>query len=361
MKLTTKILTFLLVTLMVLSAGLVFAMSGAPKDKATIKIGFSVPLSGNLGFIGEGMRDAAILGKEEMGATKHNYELLFEDDKLDPKIDATIGNKYISIDKVDVMVSAGGGPGGVLSKLADQNGIIHFAVTVEPTTTIGNNNFAHWTSNEEQNTMLAEQIKKRGFKEPAAFLNVSLNDYVSIHADLKTRINLVATGEVQNGQKDFRTEIAKVKKTNPDVIILVLRTPELDILTKQIKELGLNVPLTTIEAFAASKEKELYEGEFFVGGAEPAHGFVDAFKKKFGKDQNMGAPNAYDIVKMIITAAENVKTSGKPTTDQISAELKKIKNFDGALGKLHVKPNGRVWSPPTVQMIKNGKVVHIDP
>jgi branched-chain amino acid transport system substrate-binding protein len=361
MKLKIKMLSGLLVTAMVLFAGLIFAMSDTPKEKATIKIGFSIPLTGNIAFIGEGMRDAAILGKEDMGKTKHNYELLFEDDKLDPKIDATIGNKYISVDKVDVMVSAGGGSGGVLSKLADQNGIIHFAVTVEPTTTIGDLNYAHWTSNEEQNTMLAQQIAKRGFKRPAAFLNVSLNDYVSIHTDLKTRVNLVATGEVQNGQTDFRTEIAKVKETNPDIIILVLRTPELDILTKQIKEMGLKVPLTTIEAFAVSKEKELYEGEFFVGGAEPAHGFVEAFKKKYGRDQTIGAPNAYDIVKMIMTSAEKVKTSGKPTPAQIAAELNKIKDFDGALGKLYMKPDGRVWSPPTVQMIKDGKVIHIEP
>ncbi len=361
MKRIVKLFVAVCSAVMFVAVGSSFAMSGTPKEKAIIKIGFSIPLTGDIAFIGEGMRNAALLAKEEMGETKHNYELLFEDDKLDPKIDATIGNKFISIDKVDVMVSAGGGSGGVLSKLADQNGIIHFAVTVEPTVTDGDNNFAHWTSNEEQNSILAAQIKKRGFKKPAAFVNVSLNDYMSIYNDMKTRVDFVATGEVQKGQQDFRTEIAKVKGANPDLIALFLRTPELDVLTKQIKELGLKVPLTAIESFAVSKEKELYEGEFFVGGAEPAHAFVDAFKKKYGKDQTIGAPNAYDIVKMVITATENTKASSKPTPKQISTELYKIKGFNGALGTLHVQPNGRVWSAATVQMIKNGKVVHINP
>ncbi len=361
MRETVKIIIGILVAVIVMSAGHVFSMSGKPRAKQTIKIGFSIPLTGDIGFIGEGMRDAALLAKEEMGETKHNYELLFEDDKLDPKIDATVGNKFISIDKVDVIVSAGGGSGGVLSKLADQNGIIHFAVTVEPTVTEGDKNFAHWTSNPDQNSVMADQIKKRGFRRPAAFLNVSLNDYVSIYNDLKTRVDFVTMEEVQNGQKDFRTAIAKVKQARPDIIAVILRTPELEILTKQIKELGLNVPLTAIESFAVSKEKELYEGEFFVGGAEPSHGFVEEFRKKYGRDQTIGAPNAYDIVKLVITAAENVKSSSKPTPGQISASLKKIKNFNGALGVLHVKSNGRVFSKPTVQMIKDGKVIHIEP
>ncbi len=358
---TKSIVIGLLVALLVLSAGYVLSMSSRPEAKETIRIGFSIPLTGDIAFIGEGMRDAALLAKKELGETKYNYEILFEDDKLDPKIDATIGNKFISIDKVDVIVSAGGGSGGVLSKLADQHGIIHFAVTVEPTVTEGVNNFAHWTSNEDQNSILAGQIKKRGYTRAAAFVNVSLNDYMSIYNDLKTRVDFVATGEVQNGQKDFRTEIAKVKQAGPDIIVTILRTPELEILTKQIKELGLSVPLTSIESFAVSKEKELFEGEFFVGGAEPSNDFGEAFKKEYGRDQTIGAPNAYDIVKLIITAAENAKSSSKPKIKQISYELKKIKNFDGALGRLYVKPSGRVFSSPTVQMIKDGRVIHIEP
>ncbi|MEW6602244.1 MAG: ABC transporter substrate-binding protein [Nitrospirota bacterium] len=341
----------------VLLAGYAYSMSDKPKG--TIKIGFSIPLTGDIAFIGEGMRDAAILAKEEMGKTKYNYELLFEDDKLDPKIDATVGNKFISIDKVDVMVSAGGGSGGVLSTLADQHGIIHFAVTVEPSVTEGKNNFAHWTANEDQNTVLANQIKKRGFKRPAIFLASDLNDYVSIYNDLSTRINFIDKQDYQKGQTDFRTSIAKVKQADPDIVMICGRTPEIEILTRQMRELGLNVPLTAIESFAVSKEKELFEGQFFVGGAEPTHEFSDNYKKKYGREQTIGAPNSYDIVKLIITASENVKSAVKPTPDQIAAELKKISNFKGALGRLNVKESGRVSSPPTLQMIKDGKVVHI--
>ncbi len=357
MKQILKFVTGIIIIAILLTG---YAYSMSDKPKGIIKIGFSIPLTGDIAFIGEGMRDAALLAKEEMGKTKYNYELLFEDDKLDPKIDATVGNKFISIDKADVMVSAGGGPGGVLSKLADQHGIIHFAVTVEPSVTEGKNNFAHWTANEDQNTVLANQIKKRGFKRPAVFLASDLNDYVSIYNDLSTRVNFIEKQDYQKGQTDFRTSIAKVKQANPDIVMICGRTPELEILTRQMKEQGLNVPLTSIESFAVSKEKELFDGEFFVGGAEPTHEFSDNYKKKYGRDQTIGAPNAYDIIKLIITAAENVKSSSKPTPDQIAAELRKIKNFPGALGKLNVKESGRVSSPPTVQMIKNGKVVHLE-
>ncbi len=82
---------------------------------------------------------------------------------------------------------------------------------------------------------------------------------MKIGDDLKTRVDFAGTQEVQSGQKDFRTEIARIKQARPDIIVLILRPPELEILTKQIKELGLNVPLTAIESLAVSKEMELLE------------------------------------------------------------------------------------------------------
>jgi ABC-type branched-subunit amino acid transport system substrate-binding protein len=75
----------------------------------------------------------------------------------------------------------------------------------------------------------------------------------------------------------------------------------------------------------------------------------------------MGAPNAYDILSLIVEGFERAgkDPSVKPSPEEVSAALMQIKDFDGALGKLTVGEEGIVWSPAVVRMIQNGKPVTI--
>ncbi len=348
MEKAARLMISIIAVLIFLAAGHVSAEN--------IKIGYDLPLTGDSAFIGAGVRDATIMGKEAMGKTKHNYELIYEDGKYDPKLDATVGNKFVSMDKVDIMVSIGGGSGGVLAPLADQYGLIHFAMTSMPSVTEGDLNFAHWTPTDSLCSLLSEEIKKRGFKRPAVFINIDLNDLVPIYDDLKNRVNFVAKGDIRKGQTEFRTEIAKIKQANPDIIVILAKLPEMDILIKQIKEQGLeNVKLTSTEILELAKERPLLEGEFYVGSATPTAKFREEFKARYGRDLTIGSSQAYDVIQLIITATE--KVNGKPTPKLIAAELMKIKDFPGVLGKLNFRADGRVLSNPNVRMFKDGKVV----
>ncbi len=350
MKRAAKLMIGVIALLIFLAAGHVFAEN--------VKIGVDIPLTGDYAFIGNGGRDAILMGKDQMGKTKHNYELIFEDGKYDTKMDATVGNKFVSADKVDIIISIGGGAAGVLAPIADQNGVIHFAITSLPASTIGDLNFAHWTPVEMMTTGMVEQIKKRGFKRPAIVVNVDLTNIAPLYQDIITRMKFIETVEMHKGQTDFRTDITKLKQANPDIIVLFTMIPELDILIKQIKEMGLDARLTALEHFEMSKERTLIEGEFYLSAADPTKDFSGEFKRRYGRDYAIASPHAYDVIRMVITAAENVK--GKPTAKSIAAELNKLKNFPGALGPLTVREDGRVLSNPAVKMIKNGQIVVLE-
>ena len=94
-----------------------------PSEKETIKIGVSIPLSGDVAFLGEGVRDAMLLAKENLGYTKYNYEIIFEDDQFNSTNTLTAVNKLISIDKVSVISSLGSNLGNVVSPIAEENKI----------------------------------------------------------------------------------------------------------------------------------------------------------------------------------------------------------------------------------------------
>ncbi len=110
-------------------AVIAFSVSAIAADKPLIKIGVSAPLTSDNAHLGESMRDAMTMAKENLPAdTKFDYEIIFEDDGLEAKRAALAANKLVSVDKVDALVSFSSGTGGVISPIAEQNKKIHFGI-----------------------------------------------------------------------------------------------------------------------------------------------------------------------------------------------------------------------------------------
>jgi branched-chain amino acid transport system substrate-binding protein len=66
------------------------------------KIGVSIPLSGEASTWGTDMLNSINLAKDEF--LKDDFELIFEDDKCDPKTAVSIANKFVNVDKVDAVL-----------------------------------------------------------------------------------------------------------------------------------------------------------------------------------------------------------------------------------------------------------------
>ncbi len=350
-----------------LMVAVLFVFSGCERQKAgskeTIKIGMSLPLTGRIAFIGEGMRNAALMAREQLGNTRYNYEIIFEDDQLDPKLTAGAANKLINIDKVDAIVSVDSGPGNVVTPIATRNNVIHFGLALSPEVYKGDTNFVHWTSPAVQSELLIKELQKRGIKKVGVFRSKYEDQDVQM-ADLRakiknTDIEIVTDQVFHVSETDFRSQIAQAKQTRPDIYAILAMSPALEILTKQMREAGIHTPLTTIGAFESSQELDLFEGDWYVSAAEPNSGFISRYKEKYNANPPVCAGNAYDIVNLFVTAVEKIGTSKKPTAHEIARELKKIRNFKGALGNLNIDENGIVQSEAKLKMVKNGKFIEI--
>jgi len=342
-----------------------YFVSRGPREvsAAPIKIGVVAPMTGNLAFMGEGLRDTILLAKENMGSTRYAYEVIFEDDQLDPKMTASAVNKLISVDKADVIVSFSSVTGNVVTPIAEQNKVVHFGIASDPNVAKGKYNFIHWTPPSEENKVFIVELQRRGIKKLGVFES-NAQGAAAVMADLRERLKgtgiEIVTDQVFNfGEKDFRSIIAKAKNSGAEIYLLMAFSPELEVLAKQIKEAGINTPLTSIESFELSEQVALFEGEWYVNAADPTGDFTDKFKAKTGKNPTLGAANGYDIFNLVVAATEKIIGSTKPTPDQIASELTKIKNFSGALGNLSVNEDGLVVSKAAVRMIKDGKPVSV--
>lgn len=334
-------------------------------QKPIIKIGVTLPLTGDVAMLGENSKKALLLAQEQLSQnTKYNYEFVFEDDQFKPQIGATTANKLISIDKVSALFSFGSPVGNVVSPIAEKSKIPHINFFASDTHVAdGDYNFVHYTPPYEDSKVFISELNKRGIKK-VVFFGQQDNPGVSaiinaFETDIKnTDIKVLSTQKFNTGTRDFRTQIASVKGLSPDIYVLEASSPELETLTKQLREAGIKTPVTTMEAFEFSSDLSLFEGMWYVNAADPETWFTDLFTKKYTDSPKFGSANGYDAVNLIVRAVEEVgdgKTA--PTREQIKTALSQIKSFDGALGKnLSVDKNGLVVSSAVVRMVKGGKL-----
>lgn len=344
------IIGIILIVLVILGFGIL----SKPADPSTIKIGIILPLSGDLAFIGEPAKKGAEMVLEDFKDTKHEYELIFEDDQFDGKKTITAAQKLISIDKVNILVTFGSSGGNSVKPLAETNKILHFAVASDQNIADGKYNFNHWTSPKEEATKMVAELVKRNIKT-VSILTMNQDGMVAIANELKnqiknTNIQIIMDEKFNIGTRDFKTLVAKTKVNLPEQIIMVNYSPELEILGKQIREVGIKTPMTSFEGLDATTDPKLFSGSWYSTASDMTETFKTNFKNKYGTSPVVGTGNIYDIVALLITASE--KTKGAMTNEKIASELLKIKEFSGSMGNISLNQNGSVISKAVIKTIK---------
>lgn len=361
MNKNTKIIIGVIVVLIVIG-GIWYGVSKQPEEQGVIKIGAILPLTGDSAFMGQSAQKAILLAKEQMpGGKRYNYELIFEDGESDAVTAVSALNKLINIDKVDAIISFTSTQGNPISPITQQNKIIHFCVASDANVAKGEFNFIHWTPPESEAEKFVEEMQTRNLRKMAliAVQDPGLIETWKISKEKLQKAGIEITNEEWfiPGTRDFRTIILKIQKSNPEIIDIGAWSPELEILAKQIKELNVNIPLTTVEAFEFTEKPDLFEGYWYIQGAEANEKFNNDYFAKYNDRPQVGAANGYDIFNLIILGFENAGKNykDKPTPESVVQELLKVKDFPGVLGKLTMRKDGIVWSDAVVKIIKDGK------
>ena len=370
MKNSGKILIGIVIIALVAWGIVAMHQPSAPQNKLTVKIGVTLPLTGDVAALGQDNEDAIKLAQSQLPKnTKYNYDLVFADDQFSPKMGVTNANKLINVDGVSALIDFGSPVGSAVSPVTEADHITHINDFASASAVAdGDYNFVDYTPSYEDAGLFISQLQKRGIKSLVFFAqqdNPGATALIgSFESDIKTSgINVLATKKFNTGTRDFRTQIDAVKNLNPDIYVFEVTSPELEILTTQLRQAGVKTPVTTMEAFEFSGQLSLFEGMWYVNGADPEPWFVDQFTKIYGHVPKFGAANGYDSLNLLVQATE-AAGDGKtvPSSTQIMQALSQVKGFNGALGKnLSIDSNGLVDSKPVVRMIKNGAPVTVAP
>ncbi len=351
-------------------------LAGPPGDASPIKIGFIGPLSGDTANLGENMRLAVELARDEVnaagGVKGRTLDVIFEDGKCDGKEAVNAGNKLLNIDKVTAII------GGVCSSetlavapLAEKAKVplVSAASTNPKITTAGEYTFRFVPSDSFQGTFTADHFVNTLKKKKVAVMYCK-SDYCVGIKDAFTKKFKELGGEVvaeegfERDARDLRSQITKVKAAQPELVYFVSYTEGTIVGLKQMKELGVTAPVFGADAWDDPKiGKELKDKAHKAQYSLPANQslpqeFVEAMEKRTGgKELVVYAPRAYDILKSL-TEIMGQKGVGP---ENIKAGLSDLKDWKGIADTYSLDENGDVLSAEYVikEFNKEGKAKEV--
>src|SRR5438094_1524078 len=245
-----------LVTLLVaaLSAGALSVGAQAPP----IRVGFASAMSGPAAITGEGVRWGGTLAVEEInakgGIMSRKLEASFADNAGTPGEAVSAVRKLADVDRVDVIIGQthSGACLGALPvvkelqvpmvieacsnpKIRELIGkpVNEWAFRVNPDDVMLANQFAKHMSQSTKSVSIFAQNDDFGRGAAAAY-DVAFKKY---------GIRLVSTEFFDRGQPDYRPVLTRVKRANPEAVLLVMLASEGSVFMRQFRELGLTQKL----------------------------------------------------------------------------------------------------------------------
>lgn len=300
-----------------------------PSQKATIKIGLSAPLTGEAASWGENALAGAELAVEEInkagGINGRQIKLMAEDDKCDPTAGANAFNKLVNIDEVTAIAGPiCSGVGGAALPIAQNKNIPTVIIAASnPQLTIGRDFvFRIYPSDAFQGKIGAEFIFQTLGKKKVAVIYVK-NEWgqaikgIFINKFKELGGEVVYEDSILQDATDLRTQLAKVKDSSADALYFPVYPTNAVAGLKQIKELGIKIPVIGGDALDGEEVIKSPGSEGLIYTV-PKVNNPDVFKQKIknlpgraGLQVSLAAPLSYDAVKILAAVIEQNGTESK--------------------------------------------------
>ncbi len=330
---------------------LVVPLTAAAQGKGTIKIATQSPLSGELAALGEGIKLGTQLAIERLKGPVEKagfkVELVPFDDQAKP--DVGVANaKNILADK-DVLVVVGHLNSGVALPSSEVYKEVNL-VMISPANTNplitdrGLPNVNRVCGRDDVQGAVAAEFAIDTLKAKSVYIVHNKNQYGQGIAEFfqetaKKKGAKVLGFEGTEERANFDPILTPIKAKNPDVIFFGGEYPQAAPMFRQAREKGIKSKFLGPDGMDSTELLKLggkdVVGMHFTTVAGPvkeypkAKEFGDEFKKKFGKDPEPFAAQAYDATAIGLKGLEAaIKEAGgkMPTREAVSKAVRKVKH-----------------------------------
>ena len=179
---------------------------------------------------------------------------------------------------------------------------------------------------------------------------------------------VVADASYKEGDSDFRSQLAEIKKLAPGAIFVPGYYGEVGTIARQARELGIQVPLLGGDGWDSPKLVEgaggpgqALEGCYFSNHYskdaqnERVKTFVKDYSAKYTDPPSGLAAAGYDSTKLL---ADAIKRAGSTDRTAIRNALATTKNFPGVTGDITIDAERNARKPAVVLQIKGKEFVY---
>lgn len=374
-------------SMLVLLTSLLFGCGSQQVD--SVKIGFIGPLTGDAANYGKMMSQAIKIAVEEKnqagGIAGKKVVLVAEDSEGKPdKANAAI-EKLAGIDKVWGIVGAVFSSASLaIAPKANAAKIVMISPssTHKDLTSKGKFIFRTVVTDALQAKVFGHYVYEVAGIKTVAVLYIK-NDYSQgLAEDFKSTYEaaggkVVAMETGMQGDKDFTTQLTKIKSLNPEALYIPDYIAEMAQILEQAKQLGLNVKILSSDGFSNPEIFELAgdaaNGVLFSNAAENKENskiksdFEKKYTEKWGQKPDAFSLNSYDAANILINAIETVYNQSSPAVQKtfkldrnaIQAVVAATKNYNGVSGKITFAENGDLIKNMGIYKSANNKYTQI--
>jgi branched-chain amino acid transport system substrate-binding protein len=344
-----------------------------------IKIGAVAARTGDNAALGEWQANGAKLAVEEInakgGVLGKKLVLVLEDSQGVPAQAVAVLNKLIYRENVAAIIGdCQSSPVLAMMPVIKTAKIPMLAHGTNPNITKQDNPWVFQTRANDQvkfGALARFLVTKVGHKKVAVLhdsADYGMGGANAVKSYLKTKNMEVAVDESWTpGDKDFSSQILKIKKADPDVLIVIGPMVDMGLAMKQARQMGIKAQFaggagiesdTTLGAAGGAGEGLIFAAGFISSHPDPqVQAFVKKFNQRYGYKPNDFAATGYDAIYLLAKGMEKAKST---EPEAVTKALKSMK-YDGVEGTFEFSATGEGLHDMLYGKITNGAPVFFNP
>jgi len=355
-----------------LTSCLTLLLAGSAWAADTIKIGFNIPLTGDIPKVGESSKLAAEMlkadingaGGLQVGGKKYLLDFIYEDNEAKAESAVTTALKLIEKDEVLAMVGPNSSKQAVpAGQVANDNQTVMITPwSTNPATTLDRPWVfrAAFLDPFQGPVAVNYAVKTFGAKTAAVLYDLE-NDYSKGLAEIFKDVfeKKMGAGTVlafeSHGTKDqdFSAQLTKIIAAKPDFIFVPDNYNQVALIVPQARKLGYKGEFMGSDSWGSSELMTLcgddckglsFSTHYAAAGATGAtKEFIDRYTKKYGETPDDVAALTWDATRVVLQGIQNageltgkLKRDRKAVRDGIAA----ITSFAGITGNMKFDAQG---------------------
>lgn len=348
------------------------AVACGKSEPDTIKIGFNIPLTGDIPKVGEMSKQAGEMlladingaGGLDVGGKKIMLQFIYEDNEAKAESAVTAALKLIEKDQILAMVGPNSSKQAVpAGQVANDNETVMISPwSTNPDTTLNRPYVfrAAFLDPFQGPVAVNFAVEQFGAKTAAVLYDLS-NDYSKGLAEIFKAEFEAKMGEgtvlafESHGTKDqdFSAQLTTILATKPDFIFVPNNYNQVALIVPQARKLGYQGEFMGSDSWGSAELMTLCgdecKGLFFsthyaaAGATGATKEFIDRFTAKYGAVPDDVAALTWDATRVVLKGIQNAgKLSGKLKEDRKSIRqgIAAITSFDGITGSMKFDEQG---------------------